>query len=212
MTSPWASLQPCLGSLSGTGVGFKRPLDDEGAAHLPLLLPARTEGADGQRHIQRSREVREVKLPHVHSYLRNCAFYSVCAQICHHAPVCLILVENSISQRRVDHEQTSLRHSMHSGFVSRRHLLGTPLSVCVCVSVRYAPSQRWHIDTILHVLTTVNTARATQPAAFTWVPPSQLNFGLLHHHSAVFTAHRKVFVLNTTSHAKFSEHILHMRP
>uniref|UniRef100_A0A8D3BP26 Adaptor related protein complex 1 subunit gamma 2 n=1 Tax=Scophthalmus maximus TaxID=52904 RepID=A0A8D3BP26_SCOMX len=25
---------------------------------------------------------------------------------------------------------------------------------CVCVSVRYAPSQRWHIDTILHVLTT----------------------------------------------------------
>lgn len=28
------------------------------------------------------------------------------------------------------------------------------LSLCL---VRYAPSQRWHIDTILHVLTTVNT-------------------------------------------------------
>lgn len=34
----------------------------------------------------------------------------------------------------------------------------TELAVCVSVSVRYAPSQRWHIDTILHVLTTVNAA------------------------------------------------------
>lgn len=37
----------------------------------------------------------------------------------------------------------------------------TELAVCVSVSVRYAPSQRWHIDTILHVLTTVNAASFT---------------------------------------------------
>lgn len=37
--------------------------------------------------------------------------------------------------------------------------LNSTLSLCVslCVLVRYSPSKRWHIDTILHVLTTVNS-------------------------------------------------------
>lgn len=35
----WPTLQPCVGSLLGAGVGFQHPLHDEGAAPLPLLLP-----------------------------------------------------------------------------------------------------------------------------------------------------------------------------
>uniref|UniRef100_A0A8C2XDX6 AP-1 complex subunit gamma n=1 Tax=Cyclopterus lumpus TaxID=8103 RepID=A0A8C2XDX6_CYCLU len=44
---------------------------------------------------------------------------------------------------------------------------------------RYAPSQRWHIDTMLHVLITVNTDRATRPAALSHMgfSPSRLTSG-----------------------------------
>lgn len=60
MKCSWAPLQPRLGPLPGSGVRFKRALHDEGAADLPLLMPAGAQGADSQRNIQRCGEVSDL--------------------------------------------------------------------------------------------------------------------------------------------------------
>lgn len=60
-------------------------------------------------------------------------------------------------KKKTDWSQAGMLYSSQAavGFTCIYFLTEPELGLSV--SARYAPSQRWHIDTILHVLTTVNT-------------------------------------------------------
>lgn len=107
-------------------------------------------------------------------YMCVCGFmsHSVSVSTLNDTPVSFngTVTMNSLLCFYCTHTHTLPLDALFCGWICRRVCVclthpQAPLSVCVSVSVRYAPSQRWHIDTILHVLTTVNTERATHPAA-----------------------------------------------